>query len=146
VRRIAVLALQASALITLLTANAALAAPRNADSTRRTVVEALSMGRPVLLKPLLPTDAKVNLALRTIAPARGLHDGGQFLVLLTRFFERCSALGFKLTPGESGVDGAVRLGGILATGCPGGRTELGLQIVLERSGDGWRLSEVWETE
>ena len=123
------------------------AAVTDAASARRIVIEALDAGRPELLKPLLPARSKVQLALRTIAPARGLHDRSQFLVLLDRFFQRCPPGGFRPQgDGSPGGDdtGPLQLRGVLGALCPGGRTDLRLHILLERTGEGWRLSEVWE--
>lgn len=119
--------------------------PAGAEGARRLVLDAFRSGRPSLLVPLLPPRAKVNLSLREIAPARGLHDGGQVQVLLERFFERCPPLGFRLDA-EGLEGGAVRIEGTLSARCAAGTKVVGLQVVLEPVGGGWRLGEVWETE
>ena len=116
------------------------------EEARRLVVEAFESGRPSLLAPLLPANAKVHLSLRTIGPARGLYGGGQLVVLLQQFFSRCQPEEFRASPAERESPTApVNLHGLIVCRSPEGEIAVKLNLVLEPSGENWRLSEVWET-
>ena len=116
------------------------------EEARRLVVEAFESGRPSLLAPLLPANAKVHLSLRTIGPARGLYGGGQLVVLLQQFFSRCQPEEFRASPAERESPTApVNLHGLIVCRSPEGKIAVKLNLVLEPFGENWRLSEVWET-
>jgi hypothetical protein len=109
-------------------------------------IRALDRGKPSLLSPLLPRGSKVHLSLSSIGPARGLHGGGQVVVLLDRFFFRCSPDGYTLTGRDGGVGGApVNLHGTLRCRSKEGPVTAEIHLTLELSNGAWRLSEVWET-
>jgi hypothetical protein len=114
-------------------------------AARDSVVQALSEGRAGRLGPLLPPGFKVHLSLRTIGPARGLYEGGQLIVLLDRWLAARSKHHFRAAPpGSEAPEGPQIIQGTLTCQGPGGTVRIDLHFVLERAGDSWRLSEMWE--
>jgi len=115
-------------------------------AARDSVVQALSSeGRAGRLAPLLPPGFKVHLSLRTIGPARGLYEGGQLIVLLDRWLAACGKHHFRAAPpGSEAPAGPQIIRGTLICEGSGGTVRIDLHFVLERAGDSWRLSEMWE--
>lgn len=120
---------------------------QSGDEAASLVREALQSGDASRLKQLLPSDSKVYLSIRTIGPARGLHARGQVLVLLQQLFDRCGRNGLGSWNTDGGA-GGVPVNAHATLKCNGGSgpDEVRLHLTVERSGDSWRLSEVWESD
>ena len=130
-----------------LAASATLAGVPGLGAACGRVVRAFSEGEAQVLRPLLPSDTKIFLELKTLREARGYFGAHQVVRVFDDFFSRHEVVAFEPEEDPEAPESSrtVSLTGVLTFRAEGGRPRrTTLSVVLVDDGDGWVLREIRE--
>jgi hypothetical protein len=136
-----------SLLAALLAAGGLHAAIGEEDARRsaRLFGQALTSGQASVLRPILPANGKVHLAISHLVPEEGYFGASQVEALLADFLSQGSVRSFEVLRLESdGKTNALARGRAVLTDRQGRPVRLGIHLAFQTEDDRWVVREIKE--